>query len=297
MLRTNNRGATEFVVEGQHLNINSLRPMIPENKYIQKDIPLFPHPEFHVKDVCHITTLKGLKRIMNSSGLKAGRGGFIWWGLHIAKEEIAAANNRFLRKKSLHPENHQFLSQFTTSPVFQEGSRYGNFKFTFPLEDLMQMYQEQICGGTMPVLRIYKTTVYKQEIMYSVVVHSAEVEEFDGYPRLPVEDNEGICAYRNGQIVWHAEAICQTHRNELIINEDGTFETRLMNRHEFFVWDHVTLAFHIRDPQTLEVDERILKDNLYPCEATNPFLQSMFERLELQKAEEVVASIKQIPVL
>ncbi|XP_055766295.1 uncharacterized protein LOC129841953 [Salvelinus fontinalis] len=305
MQRQNKREKTETYFPGEHKSIETLKmvPVLRSGQYISKDIPLYPKAdkaEFHVDKVCHVTTPTGLRGIMASSGFTAGQeGGFTWWALHITEDEIEAAENRFLEKEQLsfdptmgeEKRNNPFLKEFTTSPVFQKGSRYGNFKFTFPLEDLMQMYKEKICEGEKPVLRVYETVVYKQEIMYVVVVHGAKVTEFDEYPLLADEDDEALCIYKDGKIVWRAEAICETHTKRLIINrENGTVETEELGRdYEYFMWDHVTLAFHLPVDRTLVV-EGVLKDRLHACEGITPFLQNKL--LTLEEAEEEVNAIK-----
>lgn len=306
MQRQNQRGITETFFRGEHQSIETLKMETPLScrRLISKDIPLYPkadRAEFHVDTVCHVTTPTGLTGIMDLSGFTAGQtGGFTWWALHITEGEIEAAENRFIEKEQLsfdpttgeEQRHNPFLKEFTTSPVFQKGSRYGNFKFTFPLEDLMQMYTEQICEGEKPVLRVYETVVYKQEIMYVVVVHGPDVTEFDEYPLLADENDKAICIYKDGQIVWRAEAICETHTKKLIINrESGTVETEELGRgFEYFMWDNVTLAFHLPADRTLQVEEGVLKERLHACEGIRPFLQGEF--LTLEEAEEVVNAIK-----
>ncbi|XP_045567883.1 uncharacterized protein isoform X2 [Salmo salar] len=307
MQRENRREKMETYYRGEHKNIETLKMVKTPQSYrrlILKDIPLYPKAdkaEFHVDKVCHVTTPTGLTGIMDLSGFTAGqRGSFSWWALHITEGEIEAAENRFLEKEQLsfdpkmgeEKRHNPFLREFTTSPVFQQGSRYGNFKFTFPLEDLMQMYTEQICEGEKPVLRVYETVVYKQEIMYVVVLHSPEVTEFDDCPLLADEDDEAICIYKDGKIVWRAEAICGTHTKKLIINrESGTVETEeLGHGYEHFMWDNVTLAFHLPVDSTLVVEEGVLKDRLHACEGIAPFLHD--ELLTLEEAKEVVNAIK-----
>ncbi|KAL1281528.1 hypothetical protein QQF64_000331 [Cirrhinus molitorella] len=83
-----------------------------------------------------------------------------WWSLKINEADIKAAEERYLEElfpditkeeKTAHPP---FLSKFTTSPVFiNETSRYGNFRFTFSLTELMEAYKKQICNDKEPVLR------------------------------------------------------------------------------------------------------------------------------------------------
>lgn len=297
----------EKTFSGEHVSIKILKTktLLRDHKYLHKNIPRYPeNVEFHISKVSHVTNKAGLDGIL-PDGFKGGqrRGAFMWWDLNIDDIIITEAEKRYLDRQfpnrhssSLQTEERQpqvsFLKKFTTSPVFQKGSRYGNFKFTFPLEDLMQMYTEQICEGEKPVLRVFETVVYKQEIMYVVVVHGPDVTEFDEYPLLADENDKAICIYKDGQIVWRAEAICETHTKKLIINrESGTVETEELGRgFEYFMWDNVTLAFHLPADRTLQVEEGVLKERLHACEGIRPFLQGEF--LTLEEAEEVVNAIK-----
>lgn len=61
---------------------------------------------------------------------------------------------------------------------------------------------------------MYETVLYKQEVMYSVLVHSHYNNDlFEKYPLLQ-DNDDGVCAYRDGQIIWRPEAMCETHRLE-----------------------------------------------------------------------------------
>ncbi|KAK6319302.1 hypothetical protein J4Q44_G00105130 [Coregonus suidteri] len=227
------------------------------------------------------------------------RGGFmveedeslLWWSLAIEHDDIRAAEDRYLEKilPDRTPEQREeqrnigtFLNKFTTSPAFKQASRYGNFRFTLSLSDLLKMYREQICGGEKPVLRVYGTTVYKPEIMYSVLVHSPCVDEFNEYPVLGDSSDDAVCVYKEndvegeaeGHIVWRAQAMSKTQKVGLTINQlDKIVETDGRVYNTYYMWDHVTLALHLPH-QTLRVDREKLIKNLTACEADEPFLGS-----------------------
>ncbi|GAA6082779.1 uncharacterized protein LOC125138349 [Tachysurus ichikawai] len=136
-----------------------------------KKIPPYPCPvEFWVSDVAHVTDKTGFMGIMESEQFRPPNSEFSWWDLKIKEEEIRAAETGYMETNEAQElkEQKPFLEKFTTSPLFQlEKSRYGNYHFTFPLTDLMQWYKEQNCGGEEPVLRVYETITYKQEIVYT----------------------------------------------------------------------------------------------------------------------------------
>ncbi|XP_029629631.1 uncharacterized protein LOC115206617 [Salmo trutta] len=287
----------------EHVCIDTLKSKrsLRSHSYLRKEIPAYPERvEFHIPKVSHVTNEAGLDGIL-SNGFKGGnrRGPFMWWGLNIEDSNINEAQDRYLDGEI--PDRHSssaqtggrqrkvsFLKKFTTSPVFKDGSRYGNYRFTFALEDLMQMYTEQLCGGEKPVLRVYQTVVYQQEIMYAVVVHSPEVKDFDSFPLL--EGAEAMCSYREGTIVWNAQAVSETHNYELI-REHNLMKAKKVRkgRHQFFMWDHVTLAFHMPHGTALCVDRKDLIEILKACDSVQP----LYRRADPVMSHEIAAGIVQ----
>lgn len=61
------------------------------------------------------------------------------------------------------------------------------------------------------MMRAFRTSLYKAEVMYTVLVHSPADEKFSGYPLLDDVENP-ICTYKDGCIVWWPEAICAAHK-------------------------------------------------------------------------------------
>lgn len=72
----------------------------------------------------------------------------------------------------------------------------------------------QFCFDAPPVLRVFKTSLYKQEVVYTVLVHSPHDDgRFSKYPELPDDDPNAVCAYRREEniFMWRPEAMCATH--------------------------------------------------------------------------------------
>lgn len=222
--------------------------------YMTNYIPKYPTPiEFHISEVIHVTDMKGFRGIMESRGFKAqGNEKFSWWSLKIDEGCIEAAEKRYLEKefpsRSQEQKERQepFLKKFTTSPAFNtDKSRYGNFRFTFPLNELMETYKEQMCGGQDPVLREYKTVFYKQEIMYVVLIHSPkDNERFEIFPKI---EKSSFVYFEENQIVWKAQAIGNNIEFELIMNREDRRATVEPVHNCYYVWDHVSLALHFDD--------------------------------------------------
>ncbi|XP_020339135.1 uncharacterized protein LOC109891194 [Oncorhynchus kisutch] len=284
-VRYNDRGVKENFSSGEHKNIATLKQektLLNEagiDRYLSKDIAPYPEaPEFHLSKVAHVTTKRGLDGILKSGGFKGGEKSFLWCNLPVDDDDIIAAERRYLEKifPDRTPEQRQiqqpFLSKFTTSPAFRKASRFGNFRFTFSLSDFLMMYSQQICGGKQPVLRVYETVVYKQEIMYTVLVHSPDDKEFEKYPVLGDGSDDALCAYMRGDIVWRAQAMSKTHAFGLAIEEVNQNVGTEGGGNAWYMWDHVTLAFHLPDGQALHFDTKIVIKNLTTCDADEMFI-------------------------
>ncbi|KAK3538279.1 hypothetical protein QTP70_034606 [Hemibagrus guttatus] len=279
--RWNSRGIKENYITGQHVSLPKLEKQmsvqLPEDdmmKYITKEIPSYPNPvEFGVSEVAHVTNKKGFKGILASEEFNPPDSGYSWWDLKMNKKEIKSAMENYIERNfpnMAKAEKKAFLEKFTTSPLFKlQESRYGNYRFTFPLTDLMQWYKEQNCGGEDPVLRVYETITYKQEIVYTVLIHSPEDNErFGEYPLL--EASEWV-RYEDGKIIWKAQAICETHWYQL--SESG--EVQSLNTYQFYVWDQVSLVFHLPKPKALEIPRVRLIEALVACEISDKDLSRL----------------------
>ncbi len=105
------------------------------------------------------------------------------------------------------------------------------------------------------------TKLFRQEIEYVVLVHSPQFNE--NFSRFPLLTSSPWVAYDGHQIIWKAQAICETHNFQLVIR-GKTAMTECMSSHQFYVWDHVSLVFHSKD--ILTVPKRKLKASLSCCE-------------------------------
>ncbi|KAL0151852.1 hypothetical protein M9458_052853, partial [Cirrhinus mrigala] len=250
-------------------------------------MPEYPTPvEFHITEVAHVTNKTSLQDIWKSEGFKGlDEDLFSWWSLKINEADIAAAEERYIEKlfpditkeeKIAHPP---FLSEFTTSPLFlNKTSRYGNFRFTFPLTELMEAYKKQKCEGQEPVLRIYGTKLFKQEIEYVVLVHSPEFnEKFRDFPLLK---SNPLVAYDGNKIIWKAQAICETHNFQMVIRGKTAMPEPLYS-HVWYVWDQVSIVFHTKD--VLTIPKRKMKANLSCYLAKGEKCASLYEAEKIRE--------------
>eukprot|EP00064_Thunnus_orientalis_P024627 superscaffoldBa00010857_g24928 len=237
--RENRRKYPEHFCEGQHLKLGDLKERFRErnlgNQYLFKEyIPAYPRPEFHVTHLQHDTDRTGLKGIRRDNGFRdpfdpdpEESPRLVWWSLMVRPEDMQSAEKRLLEQ--IYPDRTEeqvqmqqsFLEKFATSPAFLKSSRLGSYRFTFPLKELLTAYSQQFCLDKQPVMRVYETVLYKQQVMYAVLVHSPANEKlFSKFPLL-TDDPKAVCAYRDGHFIWRPEAMCETHSpaNEELFSE------------------------------------------------------------------------------
>ncbi|MEQ2316453.1 hypothetical protein AMECASPLE_032673, partial [Ameca splendens] len=258
----NRRGFKQHFVERQHLKLSDLKTEAENaglrNKYLNKtNIPEYPKPEFHTSLLKHETTGSALGGIRKDGGFRNPYGGpLIWWSLAVGPEELKDAEVRLLEKtfpdrmEVEDAEQQSFLWRFATSPAFLETSRLGTYRFTFPLQEVLTAYKDQFCLGAQPIMRMYRTVLYSQEVMHVVLVHSPTSEkEYTQYPFLS-DRPDAVCVYRDGHFIWRPEAMCGTHWYELIYrHKTRQLEAWSASSPPFYVWDHVAVALHVGQNQ------------------------------------------------
>ncbi|XP_056599736.1 uncharacterized protein LOC130417909 [Triplophysa dalaica] len=300
--RRNARNVKELVCDGKYIEIKDLKlrdDIKGEHiswKYLSKDIPDYPTPvEFHITEVAHVTNKKCIEGILSSCGfLGLDEDSLSWWNLKISDEDITAAEERFIESffpnssKEEREAQQPFLRQFTTSPLFRESSRYGNFRFTYQLTELMEAYKEQICVDEEPVLRLYQTKLFKQEIEYVILVHSPKVNRW--FKDLPELASSPLVAYDGKQIIWKAQAICETHNFQMAKHENNVV-IEPMNSFEFYVWDQLSLAFHIESNKILAFPKRSLDQNPSVCEIDQIDLSNNGSFPSIAEAKEFLESL------
>ncbi|XP_054483239.1 uncharacterized protein LOC129116310 [Anoplopoma fimbria] len=305
----NKRGHSNHEVKGEHWNLEDLKAKTEPgtNQYLFRDnIPPYPKPEFHVRHLKHDTNKNGLHGIRGDEGFRnpgyegfrnPGKDSLLWWSLVVEPDEITAAETRLLettypdRTEEQAQNQWSFLWKFATSPAFMKTSRMGSYRFTFPLEEVLDAYREQFCDGKRPVMRVYSTHLYKQEVMYAVLVHSpAHNRKFRRYPLLS-DDPNGVCTYKDGRFIWRSQAMSETHEYKLVWRPDQNLMKGryLYYRPQYYVWDHVAVALHVED-QVLEFDVGRLRENLKFCNAGPVTLPgATFE--DFEEAEETVQDL------
>ncbi|XP_053564806.1 uncharacterized protein LOC128654735 [Bombina bombina] len=138
---------------------------------------------FRVSSLQHVTTAECAERILQSQrflvkgdlsshGESANKS---WWSAVAPEGDFRSWQSGNLEKC------------FLPSPAFTpDVSRYGNFKFSFPLAELISAYKKQYCGGGEPNIRVYGTKLFLYEISHVVLIHSPDTDHlFDDLPLVP----------------------------------------------------------------------------------------------------------------
>lgn len=140
------------------MNLTELKEDFPDHGYLgKKNIPYYPECVFNAPKVCHVTNKSGLQGILEDGGFR-GKDSFLWWSLSVNDDTAVKIHE----SQGNGPQHWQRLDQvpllkeFTTSPTFQSESRYGNFRFTFNLRELLNIYSKQCCRRTAPILRVLR---------------------------------------------------------------------------------------------------------------------------------------------
>ncbi|XP_040191103.1 uncharacterized protein LOC120924295 [Rana temporaria] len=239
----------------------------------------------------------------------------LYWSADISSEDLEKARQQAYEKvsKVVDPKDPRMFSgelreQFGNSPAFRESvSRYGNFKFSFPLHDLLSWYKDQHCGGGEPQMRILGTELYKLEIAHYIVVHSPDTDKFNDFTEVPTVQGSSDplpFVYRmDGTLYWRPEST--TIPLKVMVSKDGVVRKECYQPCAFFkndgtcfhtddgtygVWNHLILAFHLPNGH-LKIPKELLIQNLTACKRDDIYLKK--ECLPREEAEEVIQELKE----
>ncbi|XP_076869264.1 uncharacterized protein LOC143519565 isoform X1 [Brachyhypopomus gauderio] len=275
---SNFRGPPQIRKHGEHVSLSEFKEYWSvNNHYLSKtNIPSYPESVlFRISRVCHVTGESGVRGIIGDGGFRRLDDNFLWFSLYVSENEISSAERRFLRwsLEDGYRAQRPLLEKFTTSPAFQRESRYGNFCFNFPIRKVLHLYSRQFCGQSAPVLRVLGTELYRQEILYSVLVHPPHVHQYNDYPRLP-SGMGGVCGYREGCMSWTCQSPSDCYNYSLKVDDRKCKMSakRLGNVEYYYVWDHVAMAFHMEPGWTFSIDREELLENVSVCDMTKPNL-------------------------
>lgn len=103
----------------------------------------------------HDTNRQGLCGITGDKAFKAPqKQSLVCWSLAVRPEDLQSAETRLLdetypkRTDEQAAKQENFLWRFASSSAFSEKSRYGSYRFTFPVEEVLTAYSEQLLTNT-----------------------------------------------------------------------------------------------------------------------------------------------------
>ncbi|XP_073474232.1 uncharacterized protein [Aquarana catesbeiana] len=288
-----------------------------------------PIPVYNVK---HVTTKRALDGILDEEGFRIiynterRKSGLIleerpefqdllYWSVDITSEDLENLRKQAYGNVSngIIPEDDikfsELREQFGNSPAFWESvSPYGNFKFSFPLCDLLSWYKDQHCGGREPQMKILGTELYRKKIAHYIVVHSPDTDKFDDFNKVPTVHRSSDplpFVYRmDGTLYWRPEST--SDKLKVIVTEDGVVRKECYERCDdfisegtcfhtesdypiFSVWNYLVLAFHLPNSH-LKIPKELLIKNLTACAADeNNYLKR--DPLHKEKAEKIIKEL------
>lgn len=238
----------------------------------------------------------------------------LFWSAEIAPEDIREARKEsFKEAKEVLPSwmakryGKKIKAQFANSPAFDKSSRYGNFKFSFHLYDLLSLYQTQHCGGEKPQLRILGTDIYKQEITHYILVHSPDQShQFRNLSNVHTV-RHGFVYLRDETVYWRPEST-SIYLNVKIAEDPGPrtchlpcnffkeqgycFHLRNEEYKVLSVWNHLVFAFHLPNHRGLEIKKEQLLNSLTACAIADSPLIDEYKWLEEKEAKDIIRKMK-----
>ncbi|XP_040191083.1 uncharacterized protein LOC120924279 isoform X2 [Rana temporaria] len=321
-------------VEGRHLSItdvyNSLtkkstelntsgKKMLETLKYMEPHRFEHIQQEFGVRRLQHVTDKSSMDGIYDEERFKAkmraSRPEFrdlLFWSADIAQKDIREARKESYEKaKKVLPSGmakkseRKIKSQFANSPAFDKSaSRYGNFKFSLPLSDLLSLYRTQHCGGEKPQLRILGTDLYKQEITHYILVHSPDQShQFMNLSNV----QHGFIYLKDEKVYWSPESTSISLKVKIakdpgpntchppckFYKEKGYCMHQKIKKYEIpSVWNHLVFAFHLSNNNGLNIQKDKLLKSLKACDITDSALLDKDKQLKVEDTKNIIQKMK-----
>ncbi|XP_031752243.1 uncharacterized protein LOC116408722 [Xenopus tropicalis] len=340
-------GSVGNFVEGNFLSVEQIHGCLKREEdhlneerkkmigYIERTIPdqfLQLGITFPVTRLQHVTTETPTRQIVQSGYFRAGdqsrlpwshpNAKLLYWSVEILKEQIEELRQEaFQALQAMVPPHNakvyeeDFNCQFADSPAFKSASRYGNFKFSLPLSDLLFEYKEQHCRDAELEFRVLGTAMYSKEIAHIVLVHSSRATEFRDLPPVPIVGRNAnslpfvFQSQEDGKLYWRPESTADVLKMRISENQCRMRECPLScfkyaaygvcdhYRDTYCVWNHLILAFHLPGNEPLRIPREKLLESLSACDILEPYLREEETRLRQQEgAQDIIRSLKAEPV-
>eukprot|EP00061_Rhincodon_typus_P007280 g28829.t1 len=218
---------------------------------------------FFITNVTHVTDSAGVKGILADQCMKKANEKkigenlsvrFSWWhveanqrGKEKQKEKYKEDTEKWLTEKTgKQPRDvgdllDALLKQYISSPAFLEVSNYGNFKFTYNINDLIDEYKKSVCQGKNPEFRVLGTFRYDLELMHTVAVYPPCVKIFEQCPPLPSK----VISREGTKWIWRPESTGSEIRE---LKEDGNGNWTVNDCYpDARSWEYLSFAFYLPD--------------------------------------------------
>ncbi|KAL3878110.1 hypothetical protein ACJMK2_030485 [Sinanodonta woodiana] len=231
-------------------------------------------------DIIHVTHQRALLSIIRDGGFIPGLkripdcilDSFVWFGLKIGQEAVDALRDYYTMQCRMEKcdisgelgsgDNFHDINcrNIVNSPCFEPMSRYGEFKLTFEIQNVINAYSQQFCHRTKPDLRILGTFIYKMEIMHTVLVCPPGTPGTSKYPLLDQSQTPVICEdpEKEGTFIWRPDST----------GDKDNADIDHMKRKPFRRWEHVTFAFYVPAGSIFKLDH--VSSHISVCIYLNP---------------------------
>ncbi|KAL3878291.1 hypothetical protein ACJMK2_030656 [Sinanodonta woodiana] len=217
-------------------------------------------------DIIHVTHQRALLSIIRDGGFIPGLkripdctlDSFVWFGLKIGQEAVDALRDYYTTQCRMEKcdisgelgsgDNFHEINcrSIVNSPCFEPMSRYGEFKLTFEIQNVIEAYSQQFCLSRKPDFRILGTFIYKMEIMHTVLVCPPNTPGTKKYPLLDQSQTPVICEdpEKEGTFIWRPDST----------GDKDTADACIFLRGPFRRWEHATFAFYVPAGDILKLD-------------------------------------------
>ncbi|GCC31002.1 hypothetical protein chiPu_0009456 [Chiloscyllium punctatum] len=260
---------------------------------------------FFITNVTHVTNSDGAKGILADQCMKKANPKnigenlnvrFSWWHVEVnqrekeeQKEKYKEDTERWLTERTGQQPQYvrnlrdALLEQYISSPAFLEVSNYGNFKFTYNINDLIDEYKKSVCQGEDPEFRVLGTFRYDLELMHAVAVCNPDVKIFEQCPPVPSE----VISREGTKWIWRPESTGSEIR---VLSDGGEGNWMVDNCYpDNRSWEYLSFAFYLPDEKP-EFPVPLECKHLTVCEMDK---SQRFRKVYLtrDKAEEIYRSL------
>lgn len=93
-------------------------------------------------------------------------------------------------------------------------------------------------------------------------------------------------------MTWHCQSPSNSYEYSQYVDEGGEKYVGPLGREEYYVWDIVAVAFHMKKDWVLKLSPKKLFDHLSVCEIASSFKLLKEPEMSVQEAEAEVLKLK-----